>query len=417
MKRLFIGICIAALVSSCTAPGGGTGRFAGSTSVEPNIRVLLGQGERTYRIDAPGGVTVKSADGLDIVRLTEPGGVVLTVDGSSLQIELEPTGAVGAAEGTVVIDPRHKSVLSFDGTRYAGVIHATPSLDGTITLINVLPIERYLEGVLPHEIGDPGADGYDAVKSQAVAARTYAMGKIDMHKDGPFDVYASVLDQVYRGLAGTTKVASSAVRDTRGRVIDFEGRTVRAYYSACCGGHTSDIRIVWPDREPADYLYGIPDRGAGDERSFCRDYRRFRWRYNFTGKEIGEILRRTIPEELGISEEDVGSLKDMRIESRSHSGRVVKLTVETSLDTFVFEGDRIRWILTPTEGRILPSVMFRLDKTKERDRIAFLSIAGGGNGHGVGMCQTGSIGMAKKGYTYTMILSHYYRGCTIEKAY
>ena len=115
----------------------------------------------------------------------------------------------------------------------------------------------------------------------------------------------------------------------------------------------------------------------------------------------------------------MGAVKDMRIDERSHSGRVTKLTIETTLETFVVEGDRIRWILEPDpkRGRILPSVMFRLDKVMERDRIAYVSISGGGNGHGVGMCQHGAIGMAKKGYTYEMILTHYYPGCTIEKAY
>jgi stage II sporulation protein D len=418
MRKLVIGVCLICLVSSCAAPRGG-GRFASSSAKEPRIRVLLGEGDGSYRVAASKGLRVKSEDGMEIVGSSDKSTVFVEARGTSLQFSIEPDGSVGAVEGVAIIEPTSKSVLTFDGVRYPGSIRVLSAGGGTMSLINILPIERYLEGVLPHEIGDPGPDGYDAVKSQAVAARTYAMGKIDMHKDDHFDVYASVMDQVYRGLEGTTKVASSAVGDTRGRVVDYRGKTVLAYYSACCGGHTSDIRLVWPEREPADYLHGVPDRTTSEEKAFCREYRRFRWRYNFTGRQMGEILRVTIPRESGVSEEDVGALKNMHIEKRSHSGRVIKLLIETTKDTFVVEGDRIRWVLEldPPDGRILPSCMFRLDKVMERDRIAFVSISGGGNGHGVGMCQNGSIGMARKGYTYTMILKHYYPGSTVEKAY
>jgi len=418
MKRIIIGVCLAALVNSCTTSGG-TGRFAASSVEEPVIRVLLADGGTSYRIESSGGLTVQSADGLEIVGSSGRGAGLFSALGESIQIEIEPDGALGAVEGEALIVPNAKSVLMVDGIAYAGKMRVVPSGGGAMMLINVLPIERYLEGVLPHEIGNPGTEGYNAVKVQAVAARTYAMGKMDMHKGDVFDVHASVMDQVYRGLKGATKVASGAVRDTRGRVMDYEGSMVKAYYSACCGGHTSDIRQVWPNREPAGYLQGVPDRAAGDDRAFCRAYKRFRWRYGFTGREMGNILRITLPKQLGVSEEEVGAVKDMRIDERSHSGRVTKLTIETTLETFVVEGDRIRWILEPDakRGRILPSVMFRLDKVMERDRIAYVSISGGGNGHGVGMCQHGAIGMAKKGYTYEMILAHYYPGCTIEKAY
>ncbi|MDH3217776.1 MAG: SpoIID/LytB domain-containing protein, partial [Candidatus Krumholzibacteria bacterium] len=307
----------------------------------------------------------------------------------------------------------------FKRVRYAGSFIVRPSGDDALMVVNLLSMERYLEGVLPHEMGDPGADGYDALKTQAVAARTYALGKVQSRKDQPFDVYASVQDQVYRGLEGNNKVASAAVRDTRGRIVGYDGEPIRAYYSACCGGHTSDIRQVWPTREPAAYLHGVPDRDRRENRAFCRENRYFRWRYSFTGKELGKILRVTIPRQLLVDEEEVGALKDIRIEERSHSGRVVKLAIETTTDTFIITGDPIRWFLVTdtSQGRILPSVMFRLDKVMERDRIAFVSISGGGNGHGVGMCQNGAISMSKKGYTYKMILSHYYPGCTVERAY
>ena len=98
---------------------------------------------------------------------------------------------------------------------------------------------------------------------------------------------------------------------------------------------------------------------------------------------------------------------------------MTSLLVKTSMRDFVIGGDQIRWVLMPDagSGRILPSVMFDVEVTMERGRISLISLVGGGNGHGVGMCQVGAIGMAKRGYTYQMILSHYYPGCSLEKAY
>lgn len=416
MKRLLIALSF--LLTSCAAPRG-TARFASDRGDEPAIRVLLAEGKEICRVDATGGMVVRSPEGVVILSSSQKCALSVTANGSSLQLAIEPGGSTGAIEGRAIVEAQARSALVFDGVRYDGTLHVVVSGAGAISLMNVLPVERYLEGVLPHEIGNPGPDGFDAVKSQAVAARTYALGKMELHRGDPFDVQATVIDQVYRGLEGTTKVASAAVRDTRGWIMGDGGKAIKAYYSACCGGHTSDIRLVWPDREPAEYLYGVLDRSAQDERSFCRDYKNFRWRYDFTGRELGEILRLTIAKELLLSGDDVGALKDLRVEGGSHSGRVVSLAIETTTDTFVFKGDRIRWILQPdpARGRILPSVMFRLDKVMEGDRIAFVSISGGGNGHGVGMCQTGAIGMAKRGYTYEMILRHYYPGCTMEKAY
>jgi stage II sporulation protein D len=361
---------------------------------------------------------VTSPEGTVILESSQPSALSVTAYESSLQLSVEPGGTTGAVEGGVIVAAKSGSELVFEGARYDGEIHVTAGV-GSMTMVNVLPVERYLEGVLPHEIGNPGPDGFDAVKSQAVAARTYALQKMESHRKEPFDVHATVLDQVYRGREGVTKVAASAVRDTRGRIIEYNGKPIRAYYSACCGGHTSDIRRVWPDREPADYLHGVWDRGGQEAPSYCREYKSFRWRYDFTGRQIGNILRKTIAKELVLAEEEVGAFKDIRMGEVSPSGRVMDLTIETTTNTFVFRGDRIRWILQPDPSakRILPSIMFRMDKVMERDRVSFVSISGGGNGHGVGMCQNGAIGMAKKGYTYEMILEHYYPSCTVSKLY
>ncbi len=418
MRKIALGLCLMVLVSSCTAPRK-TRRPTDTPRGIPNIRVLLEEGRESVRITARSGVVVKAGGGMTLLETSAETAVLVTGRYPHIDLRFEPDGKVAVAEGTVQIIPNRKSVLSFNGTDYAGLMQLSFGVDGRLAVVNILSLETYLEGVLPHEMGNPGADGFDAMKSQAVAARTYALGRINTRSSKPFDVYSGVRDQVYGGLKAKHKHATSAVNGTRGLVLDHDGEMVKAYYCACCGGHTSDITQVWPERESADYLFGIPDHDDRSKRAFCHDNRYFRWRYSYTGKELGNVLRTTLPQTLGVAASDVGDLKDLRVEKRSHSGRVIELSILTTKDEFTVSGDKIRWVLVadPKKGRILPSLMFKLDKVTERDRVAFVSIAGGGNGHGVGMCQNGAIAMAKKGYTFKMILEHYYPGCEVVKAY
>lgn len=104
---------------------------------------------------------------------------------------------------------------------------------------------------------------------------------------------------------------------------------------------------------------------------------------------------------------------------RSPSGRARYLEIITTEGAFTVEGDRIRWVLQtdPRAGRILPSTLFKLEKRRVGTRLVAVSIVGGGNGHGVGMCQNGAIGMARRGYTREMILEHYYPGTQLTSRY
>ncbi|MEE9270548.1 MAG: SpoIID/LytB domain-containing protein [Candidatus Krumholzibacteria bacterium] len=419
MRVRVLACCGLLLVGLCTIASW-RAEAAGAGGTEPDIRVLLAEGQREVVLTSSKGFSVQTTGGLIILEVPGDATARVTASYPSVNVVVSPANTVGAVEGEAVIVPKQNSEIVYGEIPYAGVIRvALEGAAGGLTVRNFVPLETYLQGVLPHEIGNPGADAYDALKAQAVAARTYAVDKMHERRGGTFDVYASVQDQVYRGRKGTFRVATAAVRDTRGRTLQHRGETAKTYYSACCGGHTSDIRLVWPAREAKDYLHGVLDRARTERGAFCRENKYFRWRYSFTGMEMGEILRVTLPRELGISENEVGALKNMRVETRSASGRVITLSIETTKNTFTIEGDRIRWVLMVdvSKGRILPSVMFRLDKAMERDRISFVSLAGGGNGHGVGMCQNGAIAMANRGYTYQMILTHYYPGCTVEKMY
>jgi stage II sporulation protein D len=416
MKCIHV-VLLVLLASSCAAPTT-VRRPAGTAGTEPRVRVLLAEGRGNAEVKAAEGVTVSSG-GVTLLDSQGASTVRLTGDSPDVRIELDPAGRVAAAEGPITIAPKGKTALVFDGVSYAGSLSFHVGGDGRLSVVNALPLETYLEGVLPHEMGNPGADGFDALKAQAVAARTYALERIELHAADAFDLHAGVRDQVYQGLKGRTKTASSAVAETRGIVLRSGGGLVKAYYSACCGGHTSDIRLVWPDRESASYLFGTRDNDGQNTGAFCADHRYFRWRYSFSGKELGDMLRQTLPKTLGVDSESVGEVVDVTVADYTPSGRAGSVVIRTTKGEFRVTGDKIRWVLMadPAKNRILPSIMIKFEKTVEGGRLVFLSIVGGGNGHGVGMCQGGAIAMSKKGYTYRMILQHYYPGSEVAREY
>ncbi|MDH4037415.1 MAG: SpoIID/LytB domain-containing protein [Candidatus Krumholzibacteria bacterium] len=414
-RTLIMIIAVLALTAAgCAGPR--PGAPSGAKGKEPVIRVLVLATGAQATIATTGGFRVTSL-GATLLSSEQGGTVTVQRNGRSLQVRLDSNGQTGGSDEDLVIEP--SGGVSVGGVWYSGTIRAHVNASGAVELINELPLETYLEGVVPHEIGQPGADAYASVQAQAVAARTYAISRIHMNRDRSFDVEAGVADQVYKGRDGQNRLATSAVRDTRGIVLMYDGKLCETYYSATCGGHTSDVRTVWPDRRSAPYLYGALDRDARGGDAFCIAARNFRWRYAFSGRELGAILRQTIPVALGVSADRVGDLVDVRVEGRTASGRVKRLDIVTSRGTISVEGDRIRRVvmLDVQRGRILPSTLFDVEVIMSGGRAGRVSFVGGGNGHGVGMCQNGAIGMARRGYSYSMILEHYYPGGSVQATY
>jgi stage II sporulation protein D len=403
---------------SAPTPSSGPGAPAGKAGAEPTVRVLVLSSSGAATVASTGSVRITGRGGNALLSSTHGGTVSLQRQARGIQVRVDASGQTAISPDEVVIDAG-ATPLSVGGVWYSGRILARPGQSTGIDLINLVPLETYLEGVVPHEIGEPGPDAYAAVEAQTIAARTYALSRMAINRAKPYDVESGVADQVYRGNERKSRLASAAVSDTRGLVLSYRGKLCDAYYSATCGGHTNDIRVVWPDRADAPFLHGSLDRAAGGAISFCAGARNFRWAYSFSGRALGETLRQTLPALLNVKPESVGRLEDLRIIHRTRSGRVGRLEIRTSKGSFNVDGDRIRraLMLDVGKGRILPSTMFDLEKRMSGDALARVDIVGGGNGHGVGMCQNGAIGMARRGYAYDMILQHYYPGSELRAGY
>jgi len=406
----------------------------------PGVPLLIGVGllEEAPRIEvrATGPCLVLDGDtGRRLSRWTDAMDPVLCIrEGNS--VNWRCGGEVGTAPSVVLqpVDP--ETLVGHDESEYRGEFLVLPApRGGGLTLVNNVELESYLQGVVPWEIGRHDRSRLAALKAQAVAARTYTVAHLGIRRSHGFDVYASVMDQVYRGAAGEDALCNEAVRQTAGLVLRSGGEEIGAFYSACCGGVSSQVEEVWA-RDARPYLVSRADRVGGRGKAFCADSRYFNWRETWSPDRLEEILGETLPAYLDYVGEGgrgqwagqsfaprsgnsdprgPGRLRDLEILERTTSGRVARLAVETDAGTYYVRGDRTRWVLRPAGGNpaILRSALFEVELVHRDGQLAEISIRGKGYGHGIGLCQTGALEMARQGFTFRAILSHYYQGALL----
>jgi stage II sporulation protein D len=149
-----------------------------------------------------------------------------------------------------------------EGHRYHGRILVFLNDRGTLNLINDLPLEQYLRGVVPSEMGPEQYSQVEALKAQAVAARTYALKNLGEFNREGYDICATPRCQVYGGIDVEHPLSDRAVSETAGQVLLYQGELVDALYSSTCGGHTEDAKVMFPLKEEP-YLKGVPCVEAG----------------------------------------------------------------------------------------------------------------------------------------------------------
>ena len=348
-------------------------------------------------------------------RWAEPDGSMLrfTVRDGQIVLALPRGGEATDARSIRIAPAARDARLRCGDVPYGGVLHVV--LDGdALTVVNEIDVDAYLRGVVPWEIGRPGPESQAAVEAQTIAARTYAESRRGQFAS--FDLWADERDQVYRGLERPDPVADRAIAATSGFVLEHRGGLIQAYYSSTCGGHTSRIEEVW-DKPAEPYLEGGRDAASDDGASFCRESRHFRWAEAWSGADLERTLRTTLPAALGWpAGRDPGGLLDLRAGERDRSGRLRSIEVVTTSGTHRVRGDAIRWVLKPSDRPLLRSTMFVLEVERERGAIVRVAARGGGNGHGVGMCQMGALAMARAGYDRAAILARYYPGARLRHA-
>jgi len=362
-------------------------------------------------------------------------GDTITLRRAGERIRWSATKRSGDAQALFVqpVDPRQ--LLRWQDTPYRGEILVLPAASG-LTIVNVVELETYLQGVVPWEIGHHGEVELAAGEAQAVAARTYTLARLASRIDLGFDLWADVQDQVYRGASGEDAICDAAIHRTTGLVLRYQGVEIEAFYCSTCGGQTSNVEEVWP-RPARPYLRSHRD-AVGDGAPFCTESPRFAWEEEWSRDDLERTLTETLPSYVEymrassraswagrvfvprVNDADYrrpGRLHALAVTERTHSGRVARLEVSTDAGVYHIRGDRMRWVLPPTSGfpSILWSALCQFEIRAAADgRPQSILARGTGFGHGVGMCQHGALGMARRGYSSRQILAHYYPGSQIE---
>ncbi|MGC8594144.1 MAG: SpoIID/LytB domain-containing protein [Candidatus Kryptoniota bacterium] len=314
-----------------------------------------------------------------------------------------------------------RDTFNFNGKTYPGNIELIP-VKSDILIINLVGLETYLRGVVPNElVNNLTNDELQACMAQAVAARNYAIYKMSKTDTSNFDVYSDTRDQVYSGIEGYRSLADSAIRMTSGIIVEYNGTPARCFFHSTCGGQTEKVQNVWQGQPPLPYLQGIQDIDSTTGAPFCIDSPHFYWTESFSIDTLDNFMNKYLSvANPGYSNRIISdNIKDISILNRFQSFRVDSLQI-TTVDgkKYFIRGDRIRYFFRQDDGSLLRSNMFRIEAKKNKSGdLQELTLRGQGNGHGVGMCQWGAIGMSRKGFNYKEILYHYYPGTTIKKIY
>lgn len=389
------------------------GGVPAAETAEPLVRVGLpvrgsdvavGGGSALLLTGADGGGLVELAEGLGGTLVAGPGGV-----------RMRTGGVQSATVAALTIRPRDSAgTVRIEGRDYRGEVVVSPVAAGLLA-VNLVPLEAYVAGVVNAEMGSRPAGDLEAVYAQAVISRTVAVRALGRHRSRGYDVLSTVADQAYGGVGSETQMGWDAVRATRGQVVTFGGSVIEAFFHSTCGGRTAAVEESFSG-VPQPYLVSINDRDPAGQ-AYCALSPRFRWQEEWTGEQLARALAETRGA-TGLDPAIAEGLSAIDIGGRTPSGRVAEVLVSGAGRVHPIAGQNpIRQALRPLAGGILRSTRFTIQLTRSGERLARVVITGGGNGHGVGMCQWGAVGRARAGASYREILSAYFPGTEITRLY
>lgn len=276
--------------------------------------------------------------------------------------------------------------------------HMTLFQDGPqkMAVVVSLPMEQYLIGVMQGEVGENWPA--EALKAQAIAARSYAMAVMNERASKPYDVATTTRDQVYTSKIKIPTPIQAAVLDTQGQVLRYKGHTLRAYYHSCCGGEGESFDAMWQDLAPGKTKPDFPPAAARD--LFCKKSPNRKWELKMTEADFLQSLRSKSPQLASASQ--VSFLT-------APNGRITSVTLSDGKTPMRISGNQFRKALG---YETVKSTWFKMKRHGNS-----VVITGRGYGHGVGLCQWGAKGMAEKGKKSQEILQFYYPGTSIAGAY
>lgn len=279
------------------------------------------------------------------------------------------------------------AMLRINGKNYKGLFDFYPA-DRGLLVVNEIPVEDYLVGLINCEISSLWP--FEAVKAQAVIARTYAIYQKDARRYALYHLESSIMDQVYDGVDIEDSRATRAVEETTGEVLTYAGRLIQAFYHSNCGGHTEAAENVWGSDIP--YLQGVDCR-------YCQNAPSARWETVLSLKKVEAILTS--------NGYPLAGLVSIRAGKTNRSGRLQDVQLGSAKKQVTLRAAIFRKLVGYT---VIKSTNFTV-----RQRGDDVLFSGLGNGHGVGLCQWGAKQRAGDGFNYREILAYYYPGTRLER--
>lgn len=181
------------------------------------------------------------------------------IEGVTLRLVDDRWESFATRKSRIALIPDAGTVVEAEGKPYRGLLELRVSRDGRVRVVNWVEAESYLRGVVPAELGPEVWPQLEALKAQAVAARTYLYANLGQFEEDRYDLCSTPRCQVYGGRRAEHPLSDRAVRTTRGEILTYDGKPISALYTATCGGHTEDVANVFPE-QTAPYLRGVPCR-------------------------------------------------------------------------------------------------------------------------------------------------------------
>jgi len=404
LKKLLMFFClyiIPVILSSCAPAKFASEEKEKSSKPETEsyesvpVRILMDDGSNDFSFLVSSSMKVLS-DQKALAYVNKGNRIEIASAGSALQMNIG--GQMFSAPEFRFMSVDDNNTFEFNGKKYRGAI----VVNSNKKVVNVVSLEDYLKGVLPAEMpAGKGNENFEALKAQAVCARTYAVMKLN-EKKKDFDLYIDVRDQVYGGAESEKEITNKAIEATRGLILGYKGSPAVVFYSASCGGYTEEGKNVFVSAKNTPYLVSVKD---GDE-PYCSITPKFEWEEKYTEQEFINRFKKN-----GLLNPGDYSLKSIEVISRFESGRVNELKISFIKNSDIeipvsIYGNQIRSIIRTTDDKgILRSTMFDIEYNN-----GGVTITGRGNGHGVGLCQWGAIAMSRKGKKFDEILRHYFPG-------
>jgi stage II sporulation protein D len=387
-------------------------------ATEPVVSVGITVDSAAAVVGASSDFEIRVAGGEVLVRGRAGEPWTFTADGERRLSARGPSGSTQPRAASLRVVPARAGALTIGGRQYRGEALIVARNGGQVTAINVVDLEAYLLGVVPREIGRLPAAQIEAMKAQAVAARTYAVGNLGGRANRGFDFYATVMDQVYGGVQDEDSIVNRAVRETRGEILTHNGTPILAYYASTCGGTTAAIEDSWPWRAPLPYLRRVSDRIPGTDQYWCGTSNRFNWTTRWSREQLLAVLGETLRTHTGGRVTSVRRVEDVRMTGRNASERATVRLVADGVE-YTLRADSLRWVLRPQPGAAIlnSSRLSAVEPRVQNGEVRELEIRGGGWGHGIGMCQVGAINRARAGQTHSQILRAYYTGAELQRLY